>query len=370
MWSYQLVRILGHANYGGSTFSECLQAAERITLGDYDSWYREWTRLGDRVLAQGNEAMDQGNVVTARTHYLRASNYIRLGEFFLQPGDPRKMDTYLKGIEVFRKGAALMPNSPEIIQIPYEDSFLPGYFCRGPQAGKSPVVVMFGGLDSTAEEIYFALSQSLYDRGLGLLAVDGPGQGAALRLNKIASRYDFEKAGSVVIDWAENHPAIDADRMAIMAWSMGGYMAARTAAFEKRFKACGIFSAVYDYNEMWVNRPDDHPLSNILQHVMGVNSMPEAREKLTKYNLRGVAEKIQCPTYIIHGQEDKQANVDQAYRVYNTLTCQKTLNVVPPESTGAAHCQSDNITQAYPLFDWLQHQLDAKLLESHLLISK
>src|SRR4051794_9589434 len=101
MWSYQLVRIIGHSNFGGSNFSECLQAAERIKLGDYDSWYTEWTRLGDRVLAQGHEAFDQGNLVTARTHFLRASNYTRLGEFFLQPDDPRKMDTYVKGIEVF-----------------------------------------------------------------------------------------------------------------------------------------------------------------------------------------------------------------------------------------------------------------------------
>jgi pimeloyl-ACP methyl ester carboxylesterase len=369
MWSYQLVRIIGHSNFGGSNFSECIQAAERITLGDYDSWYTEWTRLGDRVLAQGYEALDQGNVVTARTHFLRASNYIRLGEFFLQPDDPRKMETYLKGIEVFRKGAKLMQNPPEIIQIPYEDSYLPGYFCKGPEA-KSPVVVMFGGLDSTAEEIYFALAQSLYDRGLGLIAVDGPGQGAALRLNHIASRYDFDVAGSAVADWAENHPAIDSDRMAIMAWSMGGYMAARIAAFEPRFKACGIYSAVYDYNDMWKNRSDDHPLANILLHVMGVDSMPEAREKLKNYNLRAVAEKITCPTYVLHGEEDQQANVDQAYRVYNALTCEKVLNIVTPDRTGAAHCQSDNLTQAFPLFDWIQQQLNAKLPEQQLVTSK
>ena len=357
MWSYQLVRIIGHSNFGGSNFSECLQAAERITFGDYDSWYTEWTRLGDRVLAQGNEAMDNGNVVSARAHYLRASNYTRLGEFFLQPDDPMKMETYLKGIEVFRRGAKLMNNPPETVEIPFEDTFLPGYFCPGPQSGKSPVVVMFGGLDSTAEEIYFALSQSLYDRGLGLIAVDGPGQGAALRLNNIPSQYDFEIAGSAVMNWAEQQESIDADRMAIMAWSMGGYMAARIAAFEPRYKACGIYSAVYDYNDMWKDRPDDHPLANILLHVMGVDSMKEARDKLKNYNLRGIAENIKCPTYILHGEEDKQANVDHAYRVYNALTCEKVLNVVTQDRTGAAHCQSDNLTQAYPLFDWLQEKL-------------
>ena len=357
MWSYQVSRILGHSVYGGSQFAECLQAAQRIKLGDYDSWFTEWNRLGDRVLAQANEAIENENIETARVHYLRAADYIRLGEFFLQPEDPRKLETYMKGIEAFRKGAALLPNPPEAIQIPYEDSFLPGYFYKSPKGDNAPVVVMFGGLDSTAEEMYFALAPYLLERGIGLIAVDGPGQGGALRLNNITSRYDYEKAGTAALEWAIQQSAVDPDRIGIMAWSMGGYMAARIAAFEPRYKVCGIFSAVYDYSEMWANRPDDHPLSNILKHVVGVESMHEAREKLKNYHLRGIAEKIKCPTYILHGEEDRQANVDHAYRVYNALTCPKWLNIVPSEKTGDVHCQADNHTQSYPLFDWLKNQL-------------
>ena len=62
--------------------------------------------------------------------------------------------------------------------------------------------------------------------------------------------------------------------------------------------------------------------------------------------------------------------MDQAYRVYNALTCEKVLNIVTPDQTGAAHCQSDNLTQAFPLFDWIQQQLNAKLPKSELVSSK
>ncbi|MGK7377314.1 alpha/beta hydrolase family protein [Planococcus sp. 1R117A] len=359
MWSYQVSRILGHTSvYGGSQFSECLEAAQRIKLGDYNSWFKEWNRLGDRVLAQANEAKEDGNLETARVHHLRAADYIRLGEFFLQPEDSRKMETYLKGIDSFKKGAELLPNPPEAIKVPYEDSYLPGYFYQSPNGDNGPVVVMFGGLDSTAEEMYYALAPYLLERGIGLIAMDGPGQGGALRINNIASRYDYEKAGTAVLEWAIQQPTVNPERIGIMAWSMGGYMAARIAAFEPRYKICGIFSGVYDYSEMWENRPDDHPLANILKHVMGVNDMKEARAKLQKYNLRnGIAEQIQCPTFILHGEDDRQGNVDHAYRVYNALTCPKSLHIVPTGQTGDVHCQADNHAQAFPLFDWLKNNL-------------
>lgn len=56
---------------------------------------------------------------------------------------------------------------------------------------RPPVVVMFGGLDSLAEELYFGIAQHLNERGIAMMAVDGPGQGAALRLNHIHTRYDY-----------------------------------------------------------------------------------------------------------------------------------------------------------------------------------
>lgn len=359
MWSYQLSRILGHTTvYGGSQFAECIETAEKITVGDYNSWFNEWNRLGDRVLTSANEAFEKGNKESARVHYLRAADYIRLGEFFLQAENPKKNETYHKGINAFKKGVMLLDNPPESVEIPYEDSFLPAYFYRIPGKKKSPVMVMFGGLDSTAEEVYYALAPYLLERGIGLIAVDGPGQGGALRINKITSRYDYEVAGSAIYDWAAEHPEIDSERIGIMAWSMGGYMAARIAAFEPRYKICGIFSAVYDYREMWKDRPDDHPLANIFKHVMGVETMEEGREKLEKYNLRNnIAEKIQCPTFILHGEDDRQGNIDQAYRLYNSLECPKWLHIVPKGQTGDVHCQADNHTKAFPLFDWIQDHL-------------
>jgi dipeptidyl aminopeptidase/acylaminoacyl peptidase len=358
-WSLQIIRILGHVPYQGGEASEILEATSRIKVGDYESFHQEWMRLGLRTLMKANEAMDQGRTETARNAYLRGSNYIRTAEFYLTPQDPRKVETYMKGVDAFRKGAELLPHPPQIIEIPYEGSFLTGYYFKAPDQEEGPAVVMFGGLDSTAEELYFSCAQIFNERGISLVAVDGPGQGGSLRLNGIHSRYDFEVAGTAVYDWTVANLDVDPDRIGICGVSMGGYMAARVAAFEPRYKCCAVFGANFDYHKVWISRGDNNPLGDIVQHVVGANSMEEAREKLEKFNLRGVAEQIKIPTFIIHGEDDRNISVNFAYELYNRLTCPRWLHIVPTSSTGSAHCQVDNPTEAFPMYDWIKEHLNS-----------
>jgi cephalosporin-C deacetylase-like acetyl esterase len=47
------------------------------------------------------------------------------------------------------------------------------------------------------------------------------------------------------------HVWIDKDRIAVMGVSLGGYFAPRCAAFEKRFKACVAWGAIYDWHARW-----------------------------------------------------------------------------------------------------------------------
>lgn len=63
------------------------------------------------------------------------------------------------------------------------------------------------------------------------------------------------------------------------------------------------------------------------------------------------------PTYIVHGEDDRQNTVDNAYNVYNDLTCPRWLKIIPTSSPGSSHCQVDNITETYEMYDWLKEQL-------------
>ena len=85
--------------------------------------------------------------------------------------------------------------------------------------------------------------------------------------------------------------------------------------------------------------------------------MNEAREKLKRFSLEGVAGKITMPTFISHGEDDKQNTVENAYKLYDALTCEKEMNIVPKNTTGSSHCHIDNFNKINPLFDWLQGKL-------------
>ena len=358
MFSYQLNRILTQSHFGGGEFFECIEAAGRITAGDFKSFNEGWSFAGHQALTVADEALANGHTITARQAYLRASNYLRTSEFFLRPTDPRKVPGYLKATECFQKGAALLDNPPHFVSIPFEGSEMTGYFLQPPSAKpNAPMMIMFGGLDSTAEELFFGPWQKLEERGISLLILDGPGQGASLRLRHMLTRYDYEVPATVAFDWAVANLPVDPKRVGIMAVSMGGYMAARAAAFEKRFKVCCIWGAVWSYYDIWKNRPDDHPLASIMMHITGSTDMTEAREKLRNFTLEGVADKISAPTYISHGEDDRQNFVENAYKLYEALTCEKAMTIVPKTTTGSAHCHIDNFNKANPMFDWLQEKI-------------
>ena len=91
-YSLQFMRVLGSAQEGGSTVSECFLAASRIVPGDDESWYRAWTTVADSNRARGDVALGAGHLHSALSNWLRASNYYRTSEIFLKLDDSRRAD--------------------------------------------------------------------------------------------------------------------------------------------------------------------------------------------------------------------------------------------------------------------------------------
>jgi hypothetical protein len=59
----------------------------------------------------------------------------RAGGLRTIPLDPRLSEAHRREVESFRRGAALLAGPPEIVRIPYEDSFLPAYYFRAAADG-------------------------------------------------------------------------------------------------------------------------------------------------------------------------------------------------------------------------------------------
>ena len=356
--SYQFRRVLGETQEGGGAVSEVFQAGSRMVPGDAESWHAEWRHVADRNNARGDEALTKGHIRTAMNCWLRAANYYRSAEFWLPADDPRRLATFDLCEQASRKCFTRLTPAAEIVEIPYEPGKpMPGYFIRSANGGdRQPVLISVGGLDSFKDELWFMTGRGALQRGMSVLLVDGPGQGGTLRRHKLPTRHDYEVPIGKCIDWLEKRSDVDVSRIAVSGSSLGGYYAARAGAMEPRLAACISHGAIWDIQERWRTRDDNHGLAGHIKWVFGGKSMAEVVEIAKPFKLEGVLENMKCPYLIIHGGHDV-LGVETVKTVYDYAVkhgVNATLRLTTEEETGAEHCQHDNPTIGQELMiDWL-----------------
>jgi hypothetical protein len=174
----QFQRAVGKTVYGMADVGECFVTAARITPGDYDSWYREWWTTAERIRQVADAARDSGHAVSAAGAYLRASEYYRSAYFFHRTDLSNNL--LLAGWhaqrDCFRTAMKLREPACEIVEIPYQNSTLDGYFFWAPSGGERPATVISpSGYDGQAEEWYFYTAVAAMRRGYNALIFDGPG---------------------------------------------------------------------------------------------------------------------------------------------------------------------------------------------------
>lgn len=358
--SYQFRRALGETQEGGGAVSECFQAAQRMVPGDKESWHREWLHVAERNHRRGDKAEKAGHIETAKNCWLRAVDYYRQAEFWLAGNDPRRLETFNLLEQCSQNWGRYVRPPLEKVEIPYENGAMYAYFLRAPyRVEKQPVLISFGGLDSFKDEMWFMQASGATRRGISVLMIDGPGQGGTLRRHGIPNRYDYEVPVGRMVDYLETRDDVDVSRIAVCGSSLGGYYAARAAAFEHRLAAAISHGAIWSVNELWGEADDSHGLAGHITWVFGVNSMSEAMEKGKDFKLEGVVGKIRCPYLICHGGSDV-LSVEQAAKLNEHAVAagiDVTFMLMGEEETGAEHCQHDNPTIGQEVMaDWLADQ--------------
>jgi Esterase FrsA-like len=250
-FNYEFLRTISYQASAGAELGECVAAALSIREGNFESWIDAWIRLADRVATLAETALQQGDAISARSAFLRASNYYRAAEFYAPYEDARQCAVWTRSRDCFQHAASLTSPPIEVLSIPFEQTHLPGYFVSGGE-GKRPTLLALGGFDSSGEEVYHFIGHAAAERGWHCLIFEGPGQRGALHLTPgLTFRPDYEVPVRAVLDYALTRPDVDAERLALIGYSFGGYLAPRAAAFDPRIKACIANSLVVDVGEAW-----------------------------------------------------------------------------------------------------------------------
>jgi fermentation-respiration switch protein FrsA (DUF1100 family) len=365
MWSAGLNRIMSSGGLIGEIDQAGRELAPIAEQNDDAAWYAAFTKLGAKVQRQGERELAQDHPRSASDTLLRACIYFQWAAAFLPGGDPRKHEAHQQSVDLCKQACALFEPPLEWVEVPYEGSSFPAIYVppRG-VSGPAPAVIFLPGLDSAKEQgLSFGLT--LAERGMAVLLPDTPGTGEALFFRKQYARHDYEVPVTAALETLLKRPEVDPSRIAISGVSLGGYYAPRAAAFEPRFAACVAWGAIWDYREIWERRrvvdvtsPVPSPRHQ-LTLVTGTPDFEAGLRELEKWRLAGVAERIQCPFLVTHGEDDRQIPLADAYKLYEAVGVEaKEIKVFTREEGGASHCPNDNrVLGAHYVADWLEDTL-------------
>ncbi len=107
---------------------------------------------------------------------------------------------------------------------------------------------------------------------------------------------------------------IDADRLAAMGWSQGGYISAFITCYSDRFKATSVGAGISDWITYYVNT-DITPFTRIY-----LEANPWQDEEIyRKTSPMTYINNAKTPTLIQHGEFDRRVPIPNAYKLYRGL---------------------------------------------------
>ncbi|HEX2216702.1 MAG TPA: prolyl oligopeptidase family serine peptidase [Xanthobacteraceae bacterium] len=373
-WSLAVMGALSRGGMIGEVDEACRPlkefAARKNDPAAQLAWFESWMKLAERVERLGAVDEQAKHPLSAGRKYLRAGLYFLMAERMPSHKDPRRMIAYKRGIEVYAKGLKLRKEPVERVEIPYGEHKLPAFFMKAPGEGRAPCMVHFDGFDVTKEIIYTGAAEEYRRRGISLLIVDHPGVGEALRLLKLPSIPETEKPAKAAVDYLETRSDVDPERIGMVALSLGGYYAPRAAAYEKRFKCCVAWGAIYDFGIAFearisgTNEPSVPGFAEHAQWVFGKNTLEEAKAVTRQMTLEKAAAEITCPLLIVHGENDRQIPLWHAEKTYEAAvnSPDRELKIFHLADGGAEHCGADNGSLIVDyITDWAAEKLNAKV---------
>ncbi|SMR47922.1 unnamed protein product [Zymoseptoria tritici ST99CH_3D1] len=292
---YEAIRAIGTARYNGADISE-------------------WSNLAERVLSTIDESkLETYSPITLRDIYFRASHDFFIADFFLHgnPADPRMAEMFQNhGFEI-----------PLIIY-------------RAAEASKSvprPTLIIGGGFDRNIEETLHDFGFAALEREYNVILYEGPGMPRLLHQQKKGFIHDWEKVVSPIMDYIETNKNgslsfVDSSKIGLIGMSLGGYLAARAAAFEPRLAA--------------------------------TKTVVEFFSRIPAWDLTGVAGNIQMPA-LIGLAEDDLFFKGQPEKVAEAIGFRATLVYFGPDQAAHLHVASGALRyQNQAIFEWFAGVLD------------
>ena len=328
-----------------------------------------------------------------RDTYFSAANYWRNVDYYLHghPDDTWINETWVRQQRNYDKALAQFAVPGERLTLPSDgfDTYAIFYGVNGTQnhTRKRPTVILGNGYDGSQEDIFFALGQPGLGRGYNVITYEGLGQPAVRRNQSIGFIKDWGRAVTPVIDYLHTRSDVDTDRVILVGFSFGGFLAEQAAAVEQsRLAALVLDPGVYDVYEAFTSQlPDamktlyqsgnktgfDKAVNAALANSstptqlrwgveqgmwsFNIDSPYDFLQHVKDWNVKNITDKLTMPIWIVTG-DSEQFYTGQAMQVYNAVSNYDDQSTVK-NYTGIEgfHCQVRAYqTLSRDMYGWLE----------------
>jgi 2,6-dihydroxypseudooxynicotine hydrolase len=269
-----------------------------------EDWLPAWNRAAQRFLNEARREEHAGHWREAAIARRNAAMCYHVAHL-ITDDDPRTVRALrAAAIQSFSQAIPRLLPGVRRVSVGWRTVELPAYLAR-PSSGAehAPLAVLLNGATTTKEELLLWADPWL-ERGIAVLALDWPGTGEAAR-GPLTGDCDDLTDGILALVDAEG---LDAARVALVGFSLGGVIAVKAAALDRRIDACIAVTPPFDPGA-WLSTVN--PL--VRQQLLSLTGKAGDVQKLaSEFTLRPVIGRLRAPLLVFGAGRDLIVPPDEA----------------------------------------------------------
>ena len=314
--------------------------------------------------AKANAAAQVDRKITARDNFFMAAVHWGAAQWPYDENDETNVAYNNKKRECYAKYAALSDHHVEAVWVPFKDKAIPGWLHLPPgyTGGRLPVVISVPGMDSY-KEIQVALYGDRYlNRGMAVLAIDGPGQYEAPMIGLYFSMENWMAAGPALVDWIAERSELDATRIGVSGTSFGSLFGTVLTANEPRIRACAVMSVCHEPGCHTIFQEASPTFKKRFMYMSGIIDEDEFDEFRKTITWEGHAEKIRAPYLCVAGEAEELSPIEHSEHLMAALKGPKQMVVYQESRHSVGNVPAANLGPFPPILvaDWLADRLAGK----------
>jgi dienelactone hydrolase len=314
--------------------------------------------------AKAKAAQEAERPVTARDNYFMAAIHWAAAQWPYDQNDETNIALNGKKRACYAAYAALADHRVEAVWIPFRDKAIPAWFHLPPgyQGGPIPVVISIPGMDSFKEAMVALYGDRWLNRGIAVLAIDGPGQYEAPMLGLYFTVDAWVAAGPVLADWLAARPEVDAARIGVTGTSFGSFFGTILTAHEPRVRACAVMSVCHEPGCHTIFQEASPTFKKRFMYMSGISDEAEFDAFRRTITWEGHAEKIRAAYLCVAGEAEELSPLEHSERLVAALNGPKQMVVYQDSRHSVGNVPSANLGPFPPVLvaDWMADRLAGK----------